>query len=419
MERIYLSCTGEKNHEDLISVQVFLKDVEETHKTALKTFLINQNISVSPLREDPDGIYSVERSYFDDGFEISYSPKRWQFYAMRDYIYTYLSSWETDFAFASNHFKKTDSNKSEIIFSEKFYVDLSRLIDNIEDKYYLTNRSIAIFLNGILKIFKENLQLYFASAVLKDYNTGKIEYLNYTPENISKDKITDTINHHLPDEILKYPLVFNNEHIADFYFHISPYSPEISVINEFTEYLLAMIDDFIYSDILFRKETFELKSRIAELEKLLPAKFKKLNIEDSGTDDQPLEKSRVRLILIGASEINEGKILSTIIKAGFDKKKIHLYTDYQKFKSIDINNLKKIRSRYDGILLGPMPHKMHGDMQGESLIGIMRNNPEEYPPFTVITDKAKKMKISKSSLKHALEELEKKLKLVNTYTDAI
>ena len=113
------------------------------------------------------------------------------------------------------------------------------------------------------------------------------------------------------------------------------------------------------------------------------------------------------------------KILSTIIKAGFDKKKIQLYTDYHKFKSIDINNLKKIRSRYDGILLGPMPHKMHGDMQGESLIGIMQNHPEEYPPFTVIIDKAKKLKISKSSLKHALEELEKKLKLVNTYTETI
>jgi len=419
MERIYLSCTGEKNQDDLITVQVFLKDVEESHKTALKTFLTNQNISVSPLRDEPDGIYSVERSYFDDGFEISYSPHRWQFYAMRDYLYAYLSSWETDFSFASNHLRKTNSNKSEIIFSDKFYVDLSRLIDSIEDQYYLTNRSIAIFLNGILKVFKENLQLYFACALLQDYNTGKIEYLNFTPETISKDKIRDKINDTLSSEILKYPLFFNNEHIADFYFHISPYTPELTVIKEFTEYLLAMIDDFIYSDILFRKETFKLKSRITELEKLIPEKYENIKIEDSRTENQALEKSRVRLILIGASEINEGKILSTITKAGFDKKKIQIYTEYQKFKSIDINNLKKIRSRYDGILLGPMPHKMHGDMNGESLIGIMQNNSEEYPPFTVIRDKAHKLKISKSSLKDALEELENKLRLVNTYTDTI
>jgi Mn-dependent DtxR family transcriptional regulator len=66
-----------------------------------------------------------------------------------------------------------------------------------------------------------------------------------------------------------------------------------------------------------------------------------------------------------------------------------------------------------------MPHKMHGDMNGESLIGIMQNNSEEYPPFTVIRDKAHKLKISKSSLKDALEELENKLRLVNTYTDTI
>jgi hypothetical protein len=393
--------------------------VEETHKTALKTFLTNQNISVSQLRDDLDGMYSVEKAYFDDGFEISYSPYRWQFYAMRDYIYTYLSSWETDFSFASNHLRKTDSKKAEIIFSDKFYVDLSRLIDSIEDKYYLTNRSIAIFLNGILKVFKENLQLYFACVRLQDYNTGKIEYLNFSPETISKDKITDKINSDLSTEILKYPLFFNNEHIADFYFHISPYSPDMAVINEFTEYLLAMVDDFIYSDILFRKETFKLKSRIAELEKLIPEKIENIKIEDAQVTNQSLEKSRVRLILIGASAINEGKILSTITKAGFDKKKIQIYTEYEKFKSIDINNLKKIRSRYDGILLGPMPHKMHGDMPGTSLIEVMQNNPEEYPPFTVVRDKAHRLKISKSSLKDAIDKLENKLQLVNAYTEII
>jgi hypothetical protein len=49
----------------------------------------------------------------------------------------------------------------------------------------------------------------------------------------------------------------------------------------------------------------------------------------------------------------------------------------------------------------------------------MQNNSEEYPPFTVIRDKAHKLKISKSSLKDALEELENKLRLVNTYTDTI
>jgi hypothetical protein len=422
MERIYLSYTGKKSSNGRVRVNLFLKEVPEDHKTALKTFLVNQNIVVSPLENTSTKIYYSELSYFDDGFEISYSPHRWQFYAMRDYIYTYLRSWEVDLSFASKYFKEFDTTASSISFSDKFYVDLSRFIDSCEDNYYIANRSIAIFLNGILKILKDNLQLYFACAVLQDYNTGKIEYINYTPETIPKKNIIHEINTESNSELLNYPVVFNKEHIADFYLHLSPYSPSVAVIKEFLDYMITMIDDFIYADVLFRKETFRLKARIAELEGMLPQYVGGASPHQIGSNEnfQEFDKSRMRLILIGAGEhLKKDKIFIIISKAGYDKKRVEVLIEYDKMKSLDINNLKKIRSRYDGILLGPMPHKMHGDMSGESLIGIISNSPEEYPPFVIIQDKSENLKISKSSLKDALNRLGEKMEKVNSYAEVL
>jgi hypothetical protein len=59
-----------------------------------------------------------------------------------------------------------------------------------------------------------------------------------------------------------------------------------------------------------------------------------------------------------------------------------------------------VRSRYDGIILGPMPHKMRGDFQdGNSLVAMMENEPDRYPPFAVARDKSKELEITKSSLR--------------------
>ena len=428
MERIYLSYTGKKTEKGRVRVNVFLKEFPKEHRESLKSFLLNQKIVVNEIPPEVRNNYAVELSYYDDIFEIAYAPARWSFFNMRDYIHAFLTSWDADLSFASKYLKEYDSDNLKKIFTDSFYVDLSKAIDKCEDNYYCCNNSISIFLKGILKILKDNLNLYFASAVLQNIYTEKIEYMNYIPETIPQKDIIHSHQIENNDEVKKYPVIFNNEHIADFFVKVSPDSPSFEVIDKFLSFVIEMIDDFIFGDLFFRKETFKLNSRIAKLEQSLNSgkdfnnfsdteEFEDI-VMDGGRGELEFDKSSARLIVIGdAGYLKEGKIMSIFKKEGYDKKRVELLIEYDKMKSLDMNNLKKIRSRYDGIILGPMPHKMHGDMSGGSLIGMMENSPEDYPPFVVAREKSGNLKLSNNSLRDALKDLGNTLMKVNSYEE--
>ena len=115
-------------------------------------------------------------------------------------------------------------------------------------------------------------------------------------------------------------------------------------------------------------------------------------------------------------ELSEGIILAEFARYGFEKKNLAIETDYSKLGSFDINNLLAVRSRYDGIILGPMPHKMKGDYKdGSSLVAMMENEPARYPPFAVARDKSKELKITKSSLRDALSKLSAMIEKVGQF----
>lgn len=122
---------------------------------------------------------------------------------------------------------------------------------------------------------------------------------------------------------------------------------------------------------------------------------------------------------IECEHLKEDKILSIFKKKGYDKKKVEVLIEYDKMKSLDINNLKRMRSKYDGLLLGLMPHKMRGDMDGTSLIAIIEQQSEESPPLIVLRDETSRLKISNNSLKKGLEALTAKMERVNTYEQEI
>jgi hypothetical protein len=127
-------------------------------------------------------------------------------------------------------------------------------------------------------------------------------------------------------------------------------------------------------------------------------------------------RKRLRLLLLGATKLSEGIIFSEFARYGFEKNNLSIETDYSKLGSFDVNNLLAVRSRYDGIILGPMPHKMKGDYQdGTSLVAMMENEPARYPPFAVARDKSKKLKITKSSLRDALEKLSAMIEKVGQF----
>jgi hypothetical protein len=400
MERVYLNCSGKESASGIVNINVFLKDVSSEHITELKGFLQNQQIEVTEFdNHSRDSLQ--EFSYFDDGFDMRFAARRWSFFRMRDYIHNYLDSWQSDTDFCSSYLKEVDTAGRSDRFDDHFYVELSKLVDSAEDRYYLGNRSISIFVDSILKILKDNLQLYWASAVLENIITGELSYSNHVPATVSKNDIISDYSGELGPDICAFPVLFDNDHIADFYIKLGPFSPDREIAVDFVKYVLMQIDDFIYGDIVFRKETYRLRSRIADLEKLTR----------DIAPDQPQEThsdfdiKNIKLLLLGDCNGSSDKYISEFKKFGIDKRNIEMRTEYKKMGSIDINNLKKIRSRYDGILLGPMPHKMSGDMNGSSLIAIMENNVDDYPPFVVVRDSAGQLKITKSSLKTALKEL--------------
>jgi hypothetical protein len=194
-------------------------------------------------------------------------------------------------------------------------------------------------------------------------------------------------------------------------------------MTEFMRYVLKQIDDFIYGDRLSRSETWVLKQQIRELEQqrldaVINSNFQansSPSVLPPASGQAKDDAVHYKIILIGAHEMNNERILSLFAKLGLDKKKVTLKTDYDKLKSLDINNLKKMRSKYDGILLGPMPHKMSGDLPAGSLIALMQNNPDDYPPFVVIKDKRGKLKISKKSLEESAAQLIDKLDNISYY----
>jgi len=92
--------------------------------------------------------------------------------------------------------------------------------------------------------------------------------------------------------------------------------------------------------------------------------------------------------------------------------------EYEKMNSnnISIDNLQVHNSKYDGILLGAMPHKVKGRMkEANSLIDVMLSNPENYPPFVVARTQAGKLEFNFSSFKRAIQELSEKLDKKDRY----
>ena len=422
MERIYLDCLQPASENGIVKVAVFLKDVSNEHFNDLIGFLGNQNITCYEI-SDAERQKIQALSYFDEGFIIEFSAKRWSFFRLRSYLRNCLNTWQKDVMFFGDYFKDVKSRDTELNFDDSFYVELSRLIDQCEDNYYIGTYSIGLFLNGILRILKENLQLYWAAAQLENFQTGKLAYLNYVPPSIPVKKITSACSKDSSKSTRVFPVVFCNEHIANFIVCPGPFSPEKQVIDKFVGHVLMHIDDFIYSDINFRKQIFRLKSNLADVEKentILRNKLSEFDVVPIPADDFELPMQTkmledVRLILIGDTKLKRERLLVEFKRVGFDKQKVELHIEYDKMKQIKINDLTRIRSRYDGIILGPMPHIPKGTLRGQSLIGMMENNTQEYPPFVVCKERSGTLKITNNSLKSALNELIPKIDNYNNY----
>ncbi len=71
-----------------------------------------------------------------------------------------------------------------------------------------------------------------------------------------------------------------------------------------------------------------------------------------------------------------------------------------------------MRSKYEGIIVGPIPHSMRN---GFNLIRSIETDPQNYPPFIVTREKEQHLKMTKNLFKKALDDLSEKMKEVDNY----
>ncbi len=398
-----MTCLKRNETQKTATLAVFLKG--NKNKTEdLMGFLKNQNIDITFMPE-------IERksvpefAYFDEGFKVNVHTNRWSFYELRSYINSYTNTLDEDSLLRETMSKELRTCDETKAFDDKFFVELSRKIDRCEDLYYEENLSITLFINGILKVLTENLELNWAAARLKDIKQDHLNHLCYVPTTIIRKDILRSFESDKKETLTK-SIDFCNEHLADIVVSPSPYSPKKSVINKFIEFVIMHIDDFIYGDILHKRRIFKLEAEIAKL------KRGQLPVRPVFEERTEHIKRKLRLIIIGASQVSSDVILSLCRKAGFDKRNIELHTDFDKLTNFDTNCLLKMRTKYEGIIVGPIPHSMK---HGFSLISLIETEPQNYPPFIVTREKDQHLKITKNVLKKALEDLSLKIKQVDNY----
>lgn len=409
MDRIFMTVLNHCKTTGMVDLAVFLKG-KTGHMEDLMGFLGNQGIQCDVLPHDQRDSMQ-EFVYFDEGFSARIDPDRWTYSELKNYIQTYTHTWTDDVMVRDTFLEELRTCDESIVFDDRFYVELSRKIDQLEDRYYQESLSISLFLSGILKIMSQNLQLYWAAVRLKDYRANDVmEYLNYYPPTHPQKTIIKACRKTPPKSVLKRSLIFHDEHIADFFIKPGPFSPREAVITKFLDYVFMMIDDFIYGDLNYKRVTYRLNREITELR----SQQEKLNM--ILPERKAKTKEKFHLLLLGATDLSHGIIFSEFQRGGYSKHRVDLRTEYEKFHSFNTNDLRLPGSGYDGILLGPVPHKMRGDFpEGADLIEQMTAHPDQYPLFTVIRNRTGLLKITKTSLRTALKELDNKLQQMEAY----
>jgi hypothetical protein len=142
-------------------------------------------------------------------------------------------------------------------------------------------------------------------------------------------------------------------------------------------------------------------NRTGELGKLL----RLLCMGDLIGDDGSTRVVPTKIVVIGESVVNEGKLRSIAKKHGISVKDIEFALGYERAKCYPFSKLRGTLT-YRAVLVGPMPHSTSGKRDASSAIAEMENHPETYPPVIRMHD-ANGLKITNNSFAQALDELPK------------
>lgn len=118
------------------------------------------------------------------------------------------------------------------------------------------------------------------------------------------------------------------------------------------------------------------------------------------TDDIPKEKP---ILIIGDSRISRKVIFGVAKEYGYSGDRIEILDDYKKNKRFDVDSLQ-YSDRYSCVLIGPNSHKMLNLGSFDSLLSRIQHD-EGFPYSLQLREKNGELKITKESLKIALEKL--------------
>ncbi|HKK18811.1 MAG TPA: hypothetical protein VJ952_09050 [Opitutales bacterium] len=347
-----------------------------------------------------------EFALFDHGFLVTTNAAGWSFYELRNYIQTYANTWDDDYLLHDSPVHELQTCSEERDFDHEFYVNLIQKIDAVEDRYFKSGSDISHFFDGILKLIRNNLDLYWCAAEYLDATRGKLSYQQHVPSSLSKRDILIKLRKRSSRNLISREVRFNEgEILARLHLKPGPFSPKRAVIHSFLDLVVRHVDDFLHGIVSHAREVAELHREIADLRR---------DIDHPAQVFTPERERRakvdIRLVLIGASMIREKAALSIFQNHGFSE--IDIFSDYKQIKHLDSNTLLRQRSRYDGILLGPMPHSTKGNGDGTNLIQRILNEPDRYPPSVEVRTNSGQLRITKQSLKDAITNLEEHLQKI-------
>lgn len=110
-----------------------------------------------------------------------------------------------------------------------------------------------------------------------------------------------------------------------------------------------------------------------------------------------------KIVVLGASDVNEAHLLITAGKLGIDKSRFEFCLDYEAIQKYNFRKLQ-YSEKYRLILVGPMPHSSAGKADSGSAIAEMEKHPEMYPRI-IRMSAGSALKITKSGFKEVLESM--------------
>lgn len=252
-------------------------------------------------------------------------------------------------------------------------------------------------LDNLDETTKENLQKKI--TIIKDFLNTVTQYFNENELNSKHIGFLDKLESWVQPYIHKVTLEYNNLMLRLDPSRAVSVQPEVEDIfsNIEVQYLLEEKEKLEQKVVALENEISELREKlnIVESRPVIPTVIPTLPSESESF-------KRHKILIYGATRIEDGIIYGLAKSMGYDKKQITIESEYDKHR-IDFSEMQ-YGSKYSGVLFGPIAHSLPGKGKYSSVIEMMMKE-EGYPKVIEIKTESGQLKVTKNTVKNALMEM--------------